>query len=203
MHDEHLRINRESGSIDAKRARASKRARQWHQASAWCTMNGIKSIWMTSTSKGARAPYYTVCTKESFSLFRFFAFKCNRTNEWGVWENMRVQWARAHTRVPSRSMMWWPLTEQKLEPNFVVVLIVWIAQLNGHVEGVAAPYDQWWISPLEDVILDRTMLFCVFALKQFHSNHIVGICACGQGERKKKMASEWNAIKMCIATVTN
>lgn len=65
------------------------------------------------------------------------------------------------------------LTEKKLESNLITVLVVLVAQLDGHVEGITSANDERWIALVEDVVLVGAMLLGVVTLKQFHADHIV------------------------------
>lgn len=65
------------------------------------------------------------------------------------------------------------LTEEKFEPNFITVLVILVAQLDGHVEWIATTNHESWIAFVENVVLVGAMLLGIITLKQFHANHIV------------------------------
>lgn len=64
-------------------------------------------------------------------------------------------------------------TKEKLESYFVVILIIGIAQLNGHEEGVAAANDQGGICLVQNVVLEGAVLLRIVSLKQVHPCYVV------------------------------
>ena len=69
-------------------------------------------------------------------------------------------------------------TKQKFKSYLVIISIKRIAQLNGHVEGVAAPNDQGRIALVENVVFVGAMFFGIVTLKHFHANDIIWLtCA--------------------------
>lgn len=86
---------------------------------------------------------------------------------WGWW------WRWWSTSSSSSAAKEWLHTKEKLEANFVVILIVGAAQLNGHEEGVAAANDQRGIVLVENVVLEGAVLLRVVALKQVHRGDVI------------------------------
>lgn len=86
---------------------------------------------------------------------------------WGWW------WRWWSTSSSSSAAKEWLHTKEKLQANFVVILIVGAAQLNGHEEGVAAANDQRGIVLVENVVLEGAVLLGVVALKQVHRGDVI------------------------------